>query len=123
MQLRPRDGLPQAALLRCRSLPPAFVLPERDLSGLGRRDHATPARRALPRLEEQGCSELSRQMGGRVDPGDLDVGQPDRMLGAALNDSTSEIVAEFEPEVRAIDSVDRLSAPAAKRRIESAGAG
>jgi hypothetical protein len=52
-------------------------------------------------------------MGGRVDLGDLDVGQPDRVLGAALNDSTSEILAEFEREVRAIDSVDRLSAPTA----------
>src|SRR6266567_7048703 len=115
MQLRPRDGPPRAAFLRlrCRSLPPAFLLPQRDLSGLGRRDHATPARRALPRLEEQGGPELSRQVGGRVDLDDLDVGQPDRVLGAALNDSTSEILAEFEREVRAIDSVDQLSAPAA----------
>src|SRR5438105_8414598 len=115
MQLRPRAGPPRAAFLRlrCRSRPPAFLLPQRDLSGLGRRDHATPARRALPRLEEQGGSELARQVGGGVDLGDLDVGQPDRALGAALNDSTSEIVAEFEREVRAIDSVNRLSAPAA----------
>src|ERR1700682_3928506 len=102
MQLRPRHGLPRAAFLRlrCRSLPPAFLLPERDLADLGRRDHATPARRALPRLEEQGSSELSCQTGGCVDLGDVDVGQPNRVPGAALNDSTSEIVAEFEREVR-----------------------
>src|SRR5258708_35428730 len=122
MRLRPRDGVPRAAFLRCRSLPPAFLLPERDLSGLGRRDHATPASWALPRLEEHGGTELSRQVGGHVDLVDLDVGQPDRVLAAALNDSTPEIVAEFEREVRTVHSVDRLSAPAAQRRIESAGA-
>src|ERR1700716_3212870 len=113
MQLRPRDGPPRAAFLRCRSLPPAFLLPERDLAGLGRRDHATPARRALPRLEEQGGSELSRQVGGRVDLGDLNVGQPDRVLGAALNDATSEILAELEREVRTVHDLDLLCAPAA----------
>src|SRR5919199_600879 len=113
MRLRPRDGLPRAAFLRGRSLLPAFLLPERDLSGIGRRDHAPPARRTLPRFEKHRGPELSRQMRGRVDLADLDVGQPDRVLRLALNDSTSEIVAEFEREVRTIHSVDRLSAPAA----------
>src|ERR1700716_3871101 len=112
MQLRPRAGLPQAAFLRCRSLPPAFLLPERDLSGLGRRDHATPARRALPRLEQHGRSESSSQIGGRIDPSDLDVGQPDRAPGVALNDPTPEIVAEFEREVRTVHDLDLLRAPA-----------
>ena len=53
--------------------------------------------------------------------GDLDVGQPERAPGPALDDAAPEPVAELEGEVGAGSRLDPLRAPAAELRVEVAG--
>ena len=53
---------------------------------------------------------------------DLDVGQPQRALGRALDDAAAEPAAQLEREVRAVAGVDAVRAPVAQLRVEGARA-
>ena len=97
-------------------------LPEGDLAAGRRGDDAAPARGALAGLEQDGGAQVARALGGRADLGDLDVGQPQRALGGALDDAAAELAAQLEREVRAVAGVDAVRAPVAELRVEGARA-
>src|SRR5262252_2791185 len=122
MRPRRRVGRRRAGPLRSPSQPPIFLLPERNLAGLGRRYHTAPARRTLARLEQHGRSEPASEIRGRVDPRDFDIGQPDRARGTALDEPTAEILAQLQRVVRTARMLDLLGAPAAQVRTERARA-
>src|SRR5256885_8743469 len=86
-------------------------LPEGDLTGRRRGDDAAPARRTLAGLEQHPGPQAARPVRDPGDVGDLDVGQPQRTPGAALDDATAEPAAELEGDVRPGPGVDPLRAP------------
>ena len=59
--------------------------------------------------------------GGLVDLGDLDVWQPERAAGGALDDAAAEAATQLHREIGAACRIDLLGAPAAELRVESAG--
>jgi hypothetical protein len=59
----------------------------------GTADDAAPAGRALTRLKEDACPKSVGALGDLVEVRDLDVGQPRRPVGPALDDPAGEPAA------------------------------
>jgi methylated-DNA-[protein]-cysteine S-methyltransferase len=92
-----RGGLERKAALqaleRRSAAGPLLRLPEGDLGAGGGREDAAPARRALPGLEHHLRPERAGAVGGLVDVGHLDVGQPEGTLRLPLDDPALDPVA------------------------------
>src|ERR687896_1396103 len=97
-----------------------LLLPEGDLPAGRRLDDAAPARRALARAEQDGAAEPLRAVGRLPDPLDLDVRQPERVLGAALDDPAAERAAHLKRLVCALAGANLLPPPAEQLGIEGA---
>src|SRR4051794_3708098 len=99
----------------------ALRLPERQLAGGGGGDDAPPPGRPLPRREEDPSAELLRLRGGAVDPLDLDVRQPERLRGAALDEPAGDRAprpAHRHRLVGPVARVDRLRPPPAEAPVK-----
>src|SRR5213594_113926 len=70
---------------RRRARDSSLGLPEGDLAAGGRGDDAAPSRGPLARGEQHRGAEEARAVGRLADPADLDVRQPERTLGGALD--------------------------------------
>jgi len=79
---------------------------------------------ALGSVEAGGgaAGALDVALGGSGDVGHFDVGQPQRMVSVALDDSGLDPCAGPEHEVGARAHTYRLGAPAEQSRVEGAGA-
>ena len=97
-------------------------LPERDLAPGGCGNDAPPSRGALAWRKQDRGSESPRPLGRLGDLGDLDVGQPDRALGAALDDAAAQLGAQPKRLVGAVAAGDPLRPPSAELCVERAGA-
>ena len=73
----------------------------------------------LARRQQHRGAELAGVFGGRFDLVDLDVGQPQRARGAALDDPAAES-SQVEGEVGAAPGLDQLPAPAQEVGVERA---
>jgi hypothetical protein len=86
----------------------------------GTADDAAPASRAQTRLEEDACPKSVGALGDLVDVRDLDVGQPRRPVGPALDDAAGEPAAPVERVVGAMLEFNLLCSPSAHTRGEGA---
>jgi hypothetical protein len=100
-----------------------FGLPQGDLTSGGRQNYAAPARGALARLQQHPGPEGARPFGRIGDCGDLDVGQPERTLRCALDDSSAEPITHLKRQIGTGTSFDALLAPAEETSIEGARTG
>jgi hypothetical protein len=98
---------------------PALRLPEGDLAAVGRGHNAAPPGRALAGPEQDAGPEPLRALGGRADLGHRHVGQPERPLGAALDDPPAQAIAEVEGEILAARGLDVLRSPAEQLAVEA----
>ena len=97
-----------------------FGSQRRDLARFRTRDDAAPARRPFPRLEQHDRSELTHALGRRVDPVDLDVGQPERPTRSAFDDTAAEMRARVERQVGTRRGSDDLRTPVQELGVEGA---
>src|SRR5256885_14625599 len=111
----------RGAALRSSSSPPAFLLPERDLPGRRRRNHAAPAGWTFARFEQHGGAEPPSPIGGGGYLAHFDVGQPERAAGPALDDPAPELTAQLERAVAPATVPDLFRAPVQELRVERAG--
>src|SRR6476661_6416749 len=93
-------------------------LPEGDLATVRGRNDAAPALRPLARAEEHLTAQALGPVGCRAEVTDLDVGEPERLVGGALDDPSPDPVAYPQREIRAVAGVDALGPPAEELCVE-----
>ena len=95
---------------------------ERDLSAFWAGDNATPSRGPLARLEQHHGTESARALGALRDLIHLDVGQPQRPPGGALDDPAAEAATRREREIGTAARPDELRPPVQQPLVEGARA-